>query len=137
MKQKMRMRIGLVSAMVGALILTSCSSSEGSGTSSEASTDELTTLKVMTMGLTFDGALYGGIEQGFFKEEGLEIEVSVMANPPAGLAAAQSGRAHTTYLGPDPMLIAMNEGVRLQVVAAANGLPDGAKTGAEPEEFED
>ena len=105
MKQKMRMRIGLVSAMVGALILTSCSSSEGSGTSSEASTDELTTLKVMTMGLTFDGALYGGIEQGFFKEEGLEIEVSVMANPPAGLAAAQSGQVDIAYAPTIPVFL--------------------------------
>ncbi len=91
----------------------------------------------MTMGLTFDGALYGGIEQGFFKEEGLEIEVSVMANPPAGLAAAQSGQVDIAYAPTIPVLIAMNEGVRLQVVAAANGLPDDAINADNPEEFED
>lgn len=131
------MRFGLVAAMVGALALASCSSTDRPAAGTETSSDGLTTLKVMTMGLTFDGALYSGIEQGFFEEEGLVIETSVMANPPAGLAAAQSGQVDIAYSPTIPVFIAMNEGVRLRVVAPANGLPDDALNAENPEEFED
>lgn len=134
---KSGMRLFAAAAAVGALVLAGCSAGADNSGSSGTDDGELTKLKVMTMGLTFDGALYGGIEQGFFAEEGLELELSVMANPPAGLAAAQSGQVDIAYAPTIPVLIAMNEGVQLQVVAPANGLPDDALTAENPETFED
>ncbi len=137
---KNRMRALGAAAIAGALALTACSgggSDAGTESGDQGAEQELTTLKVMTMGLTFDGALYGGIEQGFFEEEGLELELSIMANPPAGLAAAQSGQVDIAYAPTIPVLIAMNEGIELQVVASANGLPPGAVNDPNPEKFDD
>lgn len=135
MKNRMRVLAGAV--LVGALAVSACASGGAEVDEGGEEAAGLTTLKVMTMGLTFDGALYGGIEQGFFEEEGLELELSVMANPPAGLAAAQSGQVDIAYAPTIPVLIAMNEGVELQVVAPANGLPEDALNAENPESFED
>jgi len=137
---KKRMRVLGAAAIAAALALTACSgggSDAGPEGGDQGSAQELTTLKVMTMGLTFDGALYGGIEQGFFEDEGLELELSVMANPPAGLAAAQSGQVDIAYAPTIPVLIAMDQGVELQVVAAANGLPEDAINDPDPSRFDD
>lgn len=118
-----------------ALALTACttapadSGSEGGG--------ELTTLKVATIGLVSDGALILGEEQGFFEEEGLALETSVVANPPAGLAAAQGGQVDIAYAPSIPLLNALASGVPLTVVAPADGYIDGAADVEDPASVDD
>jgi NitT/TauT family transport system substrate-binding protein len=129
-----RRAAGVVVA-AGVLALAACTStpadqaSEGSG--------ELTTLKVATIGLVSDGALILGQQQGFFEEEGLAIETSVVANPPAGLAAAQSGQVDVAYAPSIPLLNALASGVPLKVVAPADGYVDGAADAEDPAEVDD
>lgn len=129
-----RRAAGVVVA-AGVLALAACAStpadqaSEGSG--------ELTTLKVATIGLVSDGALILGQQQGFFEEEGLAIETSVVANPPAGLAAAQSGQVDVAYAPSIPLLNALASGVPLKVVAPADGYVDGAADAEDPAEVDD
>lgn len=120
---------------VGVLALAACTAApadSGSGASGE-----VTTLKVATIGLISDGALLLGQEQGFFEDEGLAIETSVVANPPAGLAAAQSGQVDIAYAPSIPLLNALASGVPLKVVAPADGYVDGASEAEDPAEVDD
>ncbi|GAT72410.1 sulfonate ABC transporter, solute-binding protein [Microbacterium sp. HM58-2] len=121
----------------GALVALAACSSTRSGAPEPGGDGELTTLKVATIGLTSDGALITGIEQGFFEEEGLEIETSIVANPPAGLAAAQSGQVDIAYSPSIPLLNALASGVALKVVGAADGYIDGAAESDDPDALDD
>lgn len=116
----------LAAAVLAGVALAGCSSSSsGTGTgTTPGGADGTTTLKVATIGLLSDGALQTGIAQGFFEDEGLVIETSVVANPPAGLAAAQSGQVDIAYAPSIPLLNALSQGVPLEVVQAADGFPD-------------
>lgn len=126
----------LAIAASAALALAGCSSGNGGDTDS-GSGGELTTLKVATIGLTSDGSLLAGIEQGFFEEEGLQIETSIVANPPAGLAAAQSGQVDIAYSPSIPLLNALSQGVPLQVIGAADGYPEDGSGLDDPTQFDD
>lgn len=118
------------------LALTACTSAPAD-TSSDGGDGELTTLKVATIGLVSDGALLLGQEQGFFEEEGLKLETSVVANPPAGLAAAQSSQVDIAYAPSIPLLNALSSGVPLKVVAPADGYIAGASEVEDPATVDD
>ncbi|MFV0407761.1 MAG: ABC transporter substrate-binding protein [Propioniciclava sp.] len=122
-----------------ALVLTGCTSgsSDGSGGSGSGGSGDLTTLSVATIGLTSDGGLITGIEQGFFAKEGLKIETSIVANPPAGLAAVQSGQVDIAYSPSIPLLNALAQGVPVQVVGAADGYPADSSEIDNPADFDD
>lgn len=124
-----------------ALALAGCSAvSSGSGEGSGAGAGAeggTQTLRVATIGLTSDGSLLTGIAQGFFAEEGLEIETSIVANPPAGLAAAQGGQVDIAYSPSIPLLNALSQGVELRVVGAADGYPAEPVADAESAAFDD
>ncbi|MGB3374883.1 MAG: ABC transporter substrate-binding protein [Microbacterium sp.] len=94
------------------------------------------TVKVATLGLISDGALLLGMEQGFFEEEGLKIETSIVANPPAGLSAAQSGQIDIAYSPSISVLTALNQSLPLKVVAPADGYPAGAAQADDPFELD-
>ena len=110
-----------------ALALAGCSSGNTDstpGTSGESSTsNELTTLKVMVSGSVGDGALLGGMEQGFFEEEGLELDVTISPNPPAAMAAVQSGEVEIVMTPTIPYLTALSQGISAITVAPMSGFP--------------
>lgn len=133
-KRLARRASGVVVA-AAVLALAACSS-EPAGTPS-AESGELTTLKVATIGLISDGALVLGQEQGFFEEEGLKLETSVVANPPAGLAAAQGGQVDVAYAPSIPLLNALSSGVPLKVIAPADGFVAGAADAEDPAAVDD
>lgn len=127
LKKMLITTVALASAMI--LATTGCASSTDGNTEAEAgatSSAELTTLKVALVGLVHDGALHLGIEEGFFEEEGLEIETSLVANPPAGLAAAQGGQVDLVYSPSVSVLTAVTQGVDLRMIAGAAGYREGA-----------
>lgn len=98
----------------------------GSGTDATPASGDSTTLKIGTIGLTSDAAIELAKSKGYFKDEGLVVETSVVANPPAGVAAAQSGQLDLTYTPSIPMFNALSQGVPLKIVAAADGYADEA-----------
>lgn len=133
-KRLARRASGVVVA-AGVLALAACTSAPGSSPS--GGDGGLTTLTVATIGLVSDGALILGQEQGFFEEEGIALETSVVANPPAGLAAAQSGQVDVAYAPSIPLLNALSSGVPLKVIAPADGYVDGAADAEDPASVDD
>lgn len=136
MKLPSRLTAALALIPAAALLLTSCASADGGGGSS-ADSSGLTTLTVATIGLTSDGALMTGIEQGFFEAEGLKIETSIVANPPAGLAAVQGGQVDIAYSPTIPLLNALSQGVDLKIVAPADGYEDFDPASFDPQTIDD
>ena len=120
----MRFRLPIALAAALALGLTACSSNAPAPASGA---DGTATLKVGTIGIASDAAIKMAIDKGYFKEEGLTVETSVVANPPAGVAAAQSGQLDLTYSPSIPMLNAMSQNVPLKVIAGADGYADDAR----------
>ena len=115
------------------LALTACG---GSGTAA-APAGGSTTLKVGTIGIGSDAAIRMAVDKGYFADEGLDVQVSVVANPPAGIAAAQSGQLDVTYTPSIPMLNALSQNVPLTVVAAADGYADGAADSGSTDKVDD
>ncbi|HRO30704.1 ABC transporter substrate-binding protein [Citricoccus sp.] len=85
------------------------------------------TVTVGALGLASDASLRLAEEQGYLEEAGINsIEVKTVANPPAAIAAVQSGDIDVAYTPSVPFFNALNQGIDLTVVAAADGYPDDA-----------
>ena len=117
------------------LSLAACSGAPA--TDSGVGGEDLTTLKVGVMSINSNAALLLGDEKGFFEEEGLKIETTAIANPPAGIAAAQSGQMDLTYATSIPLLNALSQSVPLKVIAPADGYPDDVLEMSNPAEVDD
>ena len=129
------MNIRTILSAAAALALTATLAACGQGSGSSA--DGTTKLTVGTVGIGSDAAIAMAQDQGFFADEGLEVEISVVANPPAGVAAAQSGQLDITYTPSIPLLTALSQGVDLKVLGAADGYPDGASDDPDPSVHDD
>lgn len=116
MKKPVRI-LALTAATSLALALAAC----GSGDKAPEASGGIQTLKVGIIGIGSDAAITFAQEKGYFETEGLKVETSVVANPPAGIAAAQSGQLDLTYTPSIPLLNALSQNVKLKVVAAADG----------------
>lgn len=132
----MRRSIPLALAAVLSMALAACGSGSGPASTAPAG-DGVTTLKVGTIGIGSDAAIRLAVDKGYFKEQGLNVEISVIANPPAGIAAAQSGQIDLTYTPSIPLLNALSQNVPLKIVAAADGYEDGAGESADLNRVDD
>lgn len=109
--------LALAAATSVALTLAAC----GSGEKAPESTGGVQNLKVGIIGIGSDAAITFAQDKGYFEAEGLKVDTSVVANPPAGIAAAQSGQLDLTYTPSIPLLNALSQNVKLKIVAAADG----------------
>jgi NitT/TauT family transport system substrate-binding protein len=121
-------KISAALVVTASLVLAGCGSSdtgagsEGGGTAPA----DTATLKVATIGIAADAAIQMAIDKGYFEEENLNVEVSVVANPPAAIAAAQSGQLDLAFTPSIPLLNAMSQNVPLKVIAAVDGFAEDA-----------
>lgn len=118
-----------------ALSLAACGGTSQSATTGGAGSE--TVLRVGIVGISSDAAITLGQQKGFFEDEGVTVETSVVANPPAGIAAAQSGQLDVVYTPSIPMLNALSQSVPLKVLAAADGYAEGTLDLADPSEADD
>lgn len=116
----------LATAAIFALGVTSCSSGESA--TSDGSKD---TLKVSVDGTTSGAAIELGIAQGFFKDEGLELEISTNGNPPAASAALQSNQIDFGSIPLIPGINAQKKGIQVTSVAPVVGYPEGVEADSE------
>ncbi len=136
MKKSTRLRAALALLPAAALVLTACSSGEAQQSDAPAS-GEIRTIKVATVGIMSDVALRIADEQGYLEEEGLEIENTTVANPPAGVAALQGGQVDFAFAPGVVFVNARSQGVPVNVVAGASGFPEGIQPGPELDLYDD
>lgn len=126
----------LLAPLTLTLALSACSS-DSQTAGDGGSSDGTTKLTVGTIGIGSDAAIKTAIDKGYFADEGLSVETTVVANPPAGIAAAQSGQLDLAYTPSIPLLNALSQSVDLKVVAGADGYDADALENKAPGKVDD
>lgn len=123
-------------AIAGAatLLLTACS---GAGASPEASNQaqqssydcaapnaegSLRKVTVSAQPIVSNGALYAGVDEGFFEKHGLELEIQPVANVAASIASVQGGTSDFGFATTVSILQAVDNGVPINIIAPFAGI---------------
>lgn len=122
-------KITSVMAAAGALALalTGCSSSGGSNDAAKDS-GELTKVTVGVMPIVDTAAIYVGKEQGFFEEEGIDLNLEIAQGGAAIVPAVVSGDYQFGFSNVVSLYVAQSNGVPVKAVTPAN-----ATAGSEPD----
>lgn len=106
------------------LALTACSSTEAQ---QESPADgELTTVTFGALPIGNVGALLVGQEQGFFEDEGIDLELSMGQGGNALLPAVEGGNLDFALSGPVVQMVAADKGLDMTIVGGySSSLPEG------------
>lgn len=121
-------RAALAAAAV--LTVTACGGGDSGGGAAEEG--ELTTVSVGVIASTDVAPLYLGIEQGFFEEEGLELDITQAQGGAAIVPSVVSGEMDFGFSNVTSLIVARSQGLPLQIIANANN-----STGVQGEDFAD
>lgn len=113
----------LVGAVVALLTLTSC----GVGMGSIQNFKSDAPIKVGVIPVADFAPVYIAVDEGYFEDEGLEVETQVMSNAAAIAPSVMNGQLQFGTTAVSPFLTAVQQGVPLQGVANA------ASTSSDPE----
>lgn len=127
----------LAAAAVAALTLTACgsgdpASDEGSAgedggqdtadaTAAGAGTGELEQITVGVLPIVDTAAIYLGVDQGFYEEEGLDVELEVASGGAAVVPGITSGSYQYGFSNAVSVMVARDKGLPLTIVSAAVG----------------
>lgn len=92
----------MAGAASAALVLSSCGAGDGS--------DGNTEITVASLPNAFLAPLYVGVEEGYFDEEGLDVDIVELESGQAGVSAVVSGTAQFADIGLDDLAILTSEG---------------------------
>lgn len=106
-----------VSAVAAALALTGCSSGNASGDASAASDGELQEVTIGLFPSSTVAAIQLGIDQGYFEEEGIDLEMLLGQGSSAQLPSLSSGSIEFMLSSPTTPLLATTQGLDLKIVA--------------------
>lgn len=139
MKMK-RMLAAVAAAAAGALVLAGCSAGSGgsggsgsdSGSSAGGGKGALQTVNVGIVNLALFSPLYVADAKGYFKDEGIKLNLQTVASGQDAIPLASSGKLDAVVAGFSAgMYNAINEGLDVKVVgsmAVAEGDPDNSGT---------
>jgi len=114
--------------LAGALLVAGCGGS--SSTSSPQASSGLTTVTVGVIPIVDVAPIYLGIQQGFFKEQGLDLKMQTAQGGAAIVPAVVSGQYQFGFSNTTSLLLAASKGLALKVVSSGN-----ATTGKEGADF--
>jgi ABC-type nitrate/sulfonate/bicarbonate transport system substrate-binding protein len=116
------------SALAGAAIfaLAGCAPSAAP----DASADGPVTVRVQAQESLATEALYVGVEQGFFEDEGINIEFVDVPDTAAAFAALQSGNLEFAFSPEIGTLQAIRQGLPVSMVAPVDGINPATETAA-------
>jgi NitT/TauT family transport system substrate-binding protein len=119
----------VVTTSVVALTLAfgACGGDDEGGSEAAGGGGEVTKVKVGVLPISNVAPLYVGMKQGFFKEEGIEIEPVPAQSGNEIVTAMVSGDLQFGFLGFVPMMAAVSKGLPLQVVASSDTGAETAK----------
>lgn len=118
-------------AAAAALSLVACSASPGASDAAAdtdaAGTEAPVTLRVQAQNSIAAEPLYMGIEEGFFAEEGLEIEVVDLPDIAAATAALQANKLELAFVPTISALQMARQDVPITLIAASDGINPAAQ----------
>ncbi|SNX65216.1 NitT/TauT family transport system substrate-binding protein [Streptomyces sp. TLI_55] len=126
------MRRLLAAAAAGAFLVTvtACGSSDGSGSSDSSSSGGTTEVKVGVIPIVDVAPLYLGQKKGFFKKQGLELEMTLAQGGAAIVPGVASGQFSFGFSNSTSLMVAQSNNVPVKVVT--NGI---ASTGVQGKDF--
>lgn len=107
-------------------LLASCGSGDAQSTSpgEDSSAAGLTDLNVAVVNATHEAVIWHGIDAGVFKEHGLNVTTTSVANPVAASAAVSSGESQLGLLTTPVLINANLAGTHARCVSAIDGQID-------------
>jgi len=130
-----RILAAVAAAAAGALVLAGCSAgsgSSGSGSASGGDSGKLHTVNVGIVNLALFAPLYVADAKGYFKDEGIKLNLQTVSSGQDAIPLASSGKLDAVVAGFSAgMFNAINEGLDVKVVgsmAVAAGDPDNSGT---------
>lgn len=123
MKRKFITKLGVLISILSLIILAACGSSESSSSSSkekETESKELSKVKLVTnwFAQPEHGGNYAALQQGFYKEEGLDMTVEPGGPQVSATQIVASGEAQFGYTQAEDLLIARDKGIPLVAIGA-------------------
>lgn len=124
--------LGLTAGIAGSVLLTGCST--GTAPSGQVSTfsssyncakpdnSSTETVTIAAQPIVSNGAIYAGIDQGFYKKHGLDLQVQPVANPAAAIASVQGGTSNFGFATTVSFLQSVDNGVPVSIVAPFAGI---------------
>ncbi|MFH5822843.1 ABC transporter substrate-binding protein [Georgenia sp. AZ-5] len=111
-------RATAVASAAGVLVLTACGSPDGEAAGgSPAAEGETTSITVGVLPNADVAPIYLGIDQGFFEEAGLDIELQVSQGGAAVIPAVVSGEYDFGFSNFGSILVAADQGLPLKLIA--------------------
>jgi NitT/TauT family transport system substrate-binding protein len=111
-------------ALAALLVLAACGDDDegtsGGGGYGGGSAGEVAKVKVGVLPISNVAPLYVGMEQGFFREEGLEVEPVPAQSGNEIVTAMVSGDLQFAFLGFVPMMAAVSKDLPLKVIASSD-----------------
>ena len=116
-KRPWRNRLALAASLgtVSALALAGCSAPAGDAPAAEG---EMQTVNVAVLPTSNMAAVYLGQEQGFFEDEGLELNMTTVGGGAEMIAGLQAGSFDFIVVGYVPLFAAAANGLPLEIIAA-------------------
>lgn len=124
-------KIAAALTAMAVLTVTACGGGEEPA-GEPAGEEELATVSIGVIASTDVAPLYLGIEQGFFEEEGLELEITQAQGGAAIVPSVMSGDLDFGFSNVTSLIVARSQGLPLQIIANANN-----STGVQGEDFAD
>lgn len=112
--------------LVSALALAACGGDDdggGGGQAGGGEKQEMTAVRVGVIPITPVAPVYLGIEQGFFEEEGLNVEPVLAQGGAAIVPAVQSGDQQFGFSNSVSLMIASTRGLDVRVIAPGEAAP--------------
>lgn len=127
----MKKRFFRTAAVVPILLLVAaCSSPAGDGVAND-DPGEMTTLKVGLVPITAVAPIYIGMEQGFFEEEGIELELTMGMGGPSAVAGVESGSVDIAISDSVAMIRTAATGINLTSLINAGAVDENGVGGSQ------
>lgn len=119
LRRMLRLRAALAGALLlGVLVAAGCGDDDGG--EDAAGEGETTALTVGVLPIADVAPLYLGIEQGFFEEQGLEVEPRPVQGGAAVVTGVVSGDFEFGFSATEPLILGKAEGLPVKIVTTGN-----------------
>lgn len=112
--------VGAAIAVLGLAACGSGSPSGGSGGSAASGTDQLTTVTVGVIPIVDTAPIWLGEQEGFFAEEGLDLDIQTASGGAAIIPGIQSGSYDFAFSNLVSLMVANDKGLDMKIVANGN-----------------
>lgn len=89
---------------------------------SKPNADTKSNISLTAMPLVSNGAIYAGIDQGFFAKHGITLDISTVSSLPATISAVQGGTTDMAFAGNISLFQALDKNIDLNIVAPFAGM---------------